>query len=328
MEDCLVAVVSLPAGVFQPYSGVKTSVLLLDKSLAKRTDRIAFFKVENDGFDLGAQRRKIDRNDLPETAQGVKEYMNMDSQDIQDKKEFCPSMLRSLIERGAALIVEKERIAANGEYNLSGERYRENGTSHLSFPLVSIGDSELFRVESGGTPKSNVEKYWNGGIPWTTLVDLPASNFITEIRTTQRTISKLGLNKSSAKLIPEDSVLVSTRATIGRIGINRIPLATNQGFKNIVIEDPNRVIPEYVALALTKLVPTMDAWASDGTFKEISNLSSPSSKSLCRRWKCSRKSSPRSRATRKSSTEPAPSSTTTAPTSPSTPPGQWWRLTK
>ena len=59
------AVVSLPAGVFNPYSGVKTSILILDRGLAKRTDHIAFFKVENDGFDLGAQRRPIERNDLP-----------------------------------------------------------------------------------------------------------------------------------------------------------------------------------------------------------------------------------------------------------------------
>ena len=75
VEDYLVAVVSLPAGVFQPYSGVKTSILILDKALAKRTDRIAFFKVENDGFDLGAQRRPIERNDLPEVAEGVREYL-------------------------------------------------------------------------------------------------------------------------------------------------------------------------------------------------------------------------------------------------------------
>ena len=51
LDTCLVAVVSLPAGVFKPYSGVKTSILILDKSLARRTDSIAFFKVENDGFD-------------------------------------------------------------------------------------------------------------------------------------------------------------------------------------------------------------------------------------------------------------------------------------
>ena len=61
VEEYLVAVVSLPAGVFKPYSGVKTSILILDRALARRTDRIAFFKVENDGFDLGDQRRPIDR---------------------------------------------------------------------------------------------------------------------------------------------------------------------------------------------------------------------------------------------------------------------------
>ena len=55
VEDSLVGVVSLPAGVFNPYSGVKTSVLILDKQLAKRTENIVFFKVQQDGRSLGAQ---------------------------------------------------------------------------------------------------------------------------------------------------------------------------------------------------------------------------------------------------------------------------------
>jgi len=76
VDTALVAVVSLPAGVFQPYSGVKTSILILDKSLAKKADAIAFFKVENDGFGLGAQRREIDKNDLPETARLLREWMD------------------------------------------------------------------------------------------------------------------------------------------------------------------------------------------------------------------------------------------------------------
>ncbi len=76
VEDYLVAVVSLPAGVFNPYSGVKTSVLVLDKALAKRTDRVAFFKVEHDGFDLGAQRRPVDRNDLPQVQAELAEYLH------------------------------------------------------------------------------------------------------------------------------------------------------------------------------------------------------------------------------------------------------------
>lgn len=136
--------------------------------------------------------------------------------------------------------------------------------------MVSLGDETIFKVESGGTPKSDVAEYWDGGIPWATLVDLPASNFITEISGTVRTISDVGLKGSSAKMLPANSVLVSSRATIGRIAINRVPLATNQGFKNIVITDATRALPEYVALAVTRLVPTMQSWATGGTFAEIS----------------------------------------------------------
>jgi restriction endonuclease S subunit len=66
VEDSLVAVVSLPAGCFKPYSGVKTSILFLDKKLARQTDKILFLKISADGFDLGDQRREIAANDLPE----------------------------------------------------------------------------------------------------------------------------------------------------------------------------------------------------------------------------------------------------------------------
>lgn len=260
VDNSLVAVISLPAGCFNPYSGVKTSILILDKSLAKQAQNIAFFKVENDGFGLGAQRRAIQKNDLPQVQVELAEYLHT----LRTNKSINDLKL------SFGQIVPKKKIAANGDYNLSGERYREISASSHSFPLVLIGDESLFRVESGGTPKSDVEEYWGGGIPWATLVDLPATDFISEIIATNRTISDKGLRESSAKLIPENSVIISTRATIGRIAINRIPIATNQGFKNVVIEDATRAVPEYVALALTKLVPTMKAWATGGTFAEIS----------------------------------------------------------
>jgi type I restriction enzyme M protein len=260
VEEYLVAVVSLPAGVFNPYSGVKTSILILDKSLAKQVSTIGFFKIENDGFGLGAQRRPIDKDDLPQARAEIAEYLR--------RLRARESMEDFKLTRG--LIVPKEKIAANGDFNLSGERYRENGTQQHAFPLVSLGQTGLFRVESGGTPKSNVDEYWGGKIPWATLVDLPATDFISQIFSTQRTISDKGLRASSAKLIPVNSVIVSTRATIGRIAINRVPIATNQGFKNVIIEDATHVVPEYVALALTKIVPTMKLLATGGTFAEIS----------------------------------------------------------
>jgi type I restriction enzyme M protein len=262
VENSLVAVVSLPAGCFNPYSGVKTSILLLDKSLARQSNTVAFFKVENDGFGLGAQRRAIEKNDLPQVQAELATYLKA----LRSKSSIeSPLSLTS-----TAQIVPKEKIAENDDYNLSGERYRVGIAGAHSFPLVSIGEESLFRVESGGTPKSDVEGYWGGGIPWATLVDLPATDFISEITTTKRTISEKGLRESSAKMIPSNSVVISTRATIGRIAINRVPIATNQGFKNVVIEDSARAVPEYVALALTKLVPTMKAWATGGTFAEIS----------------------------------------------------------
>ena len=266
VENSLVAVVSLPAGCFNPYSGVKTSILILDKSLAKAADTIAFFKVENDGYGLGAQRRAIEKNDLPQVQAELAAYLHA----LRTKEPSPTGRGQGEDQPIHGLIVPKEKIAANGDYNLSGERYREGAASNHSFPMVFLGEQTLFRVESGGTPKSDVEEYWGGGIPWATLVDLPSTDFISEITATKRTISDKGLRESSAKMIPANSVVVSTRATIGRIAINRVPIATNQGFKNVVIEDADRAVPEYVAIALTKLVPTMQAWATGGTFAEIS----------------------------------------------------------
>jgi type I restriction enzyme M protein len=75
VEDSLVAVVSLPAGVFRPYSGVKTSILFLDKNLSRQTDKILFLKISADGFDLGDQRRPIPENDLPEAQRVVTAWL-------------------------------------------------------------------------------------------------------------------------------------------------------------------------------------------------------------------------------------------------------------
>jgi type I restriction enzyme M protein len=130
VEEYLVAVVSLPAGVFNPYSGVKTSILILDKSLAKKTNTIAFFKVENDGFGLGAQRREIDKNDLPQAHAEIGVYLRR-LRAGESVEDFQPTL---------GLIVEKEKVAANGDYNLSGERYREGKDSVSAWPLVPVGD--------------------------------------------------------------------------------------------------------------------------------------------------------------------------------------------
>lgn len=199
-----------------------------------------------------------------------------------------------------ALIVPKSKLAANGDYNLSGERYRESGARTNTFPLVRLGDCEAFEIKSGGTPKSGVTEYWDDNVAWATLVDLPATDFITKITSTKRTITRKGRDESSTELLPKSSVIVSTRATIGRIAINRIPIATNHGFKSVVIRDSGVALPEYVALALTRLVPTMQSRATGaGRSLKSQRSNSANSKSPFRRLRCRRRSWRRSRAIRR-----------------------------
>jgi type I restriction enzyme M protein len=131
VKNQLVAVISLPAGVFNPYSGVKTSILVMDKRLSKKTDRILFAKIENDGFNLGAQRRPIDKNDLPAAARNIKAWLEGVRSDNPLDIEGIPNLH----------LVEKARIAENGEWNLSGERYQEKATRISSYPLVTIDES-------------------------------------------------------------------------------------------------------------------------------------------------------------------------------------------
>lgn len=285
VEQYLYAVVSLPAGVFNPYSGVKTSVLLIDKAIAKKSDSILFVKIQNDGFDLGAQRRAIDKSDLYFAEELLKHYRQHAGligfaekeakrlATVQNKKDHEANDEIPLVKIEAAqyLHIPKEKIAANGEYNFSGDRYKENvSLLNHEYPIIELGNEDYFKIESGGTPSSTVDEYWNGNIKWATLVDLPPDNFITEIIETQRMITEAGLKNSSAKLIEAESVIVSTRATIGRIAINKVPIATNQGFKNIIIKDKGKIDVKFLALMMTMLVEKMDELASGGTFKEIS----------------------------------------------------------
>ena len=140
VEKHLAAVISLPAGVFQPYSGVKTSILILDNALARRRKSIAFFKVESDGYDLGAQRRPIEQNDLPPIAQAVKEWQVMNPDKLEKEPSSSSFILPQLLRQGLALIVKKSVIAATGDYNLSQERYKKTTPTQSQYSMVRLGE--------------------------------------------------------------------------------------------------------------------------------------------------------------------------------------------
>lgn len=122
-------------------------------------------------------------------------------------------------------------------------------------------------IIGGGTPRTNVREYWNGGIAWCTPSDITQTcgKYISE---TNKTITELGLKNSSANLLPEGTILLCTRATIGELKISRIPMATNQGFKNILLNTPNNV--DYLYYLLQTKKNDMIELAIGTTFLEIS----------------------------------------------------------
>jgi len=140
VEDSLVAVVSLPPGVFKPYSGVKTSILFLDKKLARQTKEILFLKITADGFDLGDKRDSIEANDLPEAERVVKAW-------------FGRKLNESMKSAVAWKAVEKKTLLEHRTCNLQSDPYL--GGVALSDEIESKPLGELLQFIRNG---SNVEQ--------------------------------------------------------------------------------------------------------------------------------------------------------------------------
>lgn len=124
---------------------------------------------------------------------------------------------------------------------------------------------DVAEIFSGGTPSTSNPNYWNGNINWVTLVDTK-SKYIYD---TERKISETGLKNSSAVLLPINSVIFSSRATIGSISISKIPVATNQGYKNFVC-NPGVIDYAYLYYVLKFKTKEIESLAGGMTYKEIS----------------------------------------------------------
>lgn len=122
-------------------------------------------------------------------------------------------------------------------------------------------------IVSGGTPSTSVSSYWNGMIPWCTPTDITGTEGII-ISKTEKCITEDGLKNSSADILPSGSLLLCTRATIGDSKINSIPMATNQGFKNVIPFKDTCIKYLYYLLQTKKREMLEKATAS--TFAEIS----------------------------------------------------------
>ena len=137
----------------------------------------------------------------------------------------------ALLSAQDALIAKKRAIKQGAMHELLTGKRRLPGF---------VGEWEVSRLDqladirSGGTPSTTRPEFWGDDIPWVTPTDITALDGHKYLRDTTRKITALGLKASSAEIIPANSIVMTTRATIGECAINAVPLSTNQGFKNFV----------------------------------------------------------------------------------------------
>jgi type I restriction enzyme M protein len=140
VDNYLYAVVSLPAGVFNPYSGVKTSILLMDADFAKKSKKILFVKIDNDGYGLGAQRNAIKGGQLEQAIELLEQFKESNFSDSK-----------------VAHAVTKKEIAKKGDYNLSGERYKISEKAYDNSSYQRLGNvCDFKRGPFGGSLKKEI----------------------------------------------------------------------------------------------------------------------------------------------------------------------------
>jgi restriction endonuclease S subunit len=125
----------------------------------------------------------------------------------------------------------------------------------------------IVRVESGGTPSTTIDEYWDGDIPWLTpkeITGLAQGLFVSH---TERFITSQGLRQSAAKLFPAGTVMLSKRAPVGSVAINAVPMATNQGFLNFRCGELLR--PVFLAFWFRANKLYLDKIANGSTYPEL-----------------------------------------------------------
>ena len=194
--------------------------------------------------------------------QSVLEELELSVPDLEEQRRI-----------GAFLARIDEKIALNDRINDNLEQQAQSYFQELfvdnADPEWAIGTiSDLGTVVGGSTPsKAKPEYYTESGIAWITPKDLSInkSKFVSH---GENDITELGLKNSSAAIMPEGTVLFSSRAPIGYIAIAAGEVTTNQGFKSVVPK-PEIGTP-FVYFFLKNTLPVIEGMASGSTFKEVS----------------------------------------------------------
>jgi type I restriction enzyme M protein len=229
VDKYLVGVISLPSGIFQPYSGVKTSILILDKELSQKTNKIFFGKVDNDGFDLGAQRREIDKNDLPIITKEITEYLGS----LKNGK---------VVESEKLTYVTKTQILESVDIGLSYDRYSINDYKKIITKFTQVKLNTIIELQSGGRDKGGS---LSSGIPSIGGEQISSDGKIRFDK--MKYVSNSYYEKMNrGQLKVGDVLMVKDGATTGKVGFYR------GGFEKCAVNEH-----VYILRCNEKILPTL-----------------------------------------------------------------------
>jgi type I restriction enzyme M protein len=250
VEDSLVAVISLPSGVFKPYSGVKTSILFLDKALARQSKEILFLKITADGFDLGDQRRAIAENDLPEAERVVKAWFRAKlSTQFQTPIQWTAATRTNLLDRNSC--------------SLQGESFFGGETRTSEHQIVKLGD--ICEVVRGSSPRPQGDpKFFGGPVPRLMISDITRDG----MWVTPRIDSLTEEGAKRSRPMKAGDVVMAVSASPGLPALLRVDACIHDGFAGLkgLPDDLNRTFLYYVLLALRA---KHDRQADGATFRNI-----------------------------------------------------------
>ena len=184
----------------------------------------------------------------------------LEQQCIVDKLDMAFAKIDKAISVAGRKQVQADKLKQS---ILAGELYADDDTS---WQMVKLGD--ICKIHNGDTPKTSQAEYWGTELPWLTPKDMGKLKE-RSVSKTARQITKEGLNNSSARLLPPQSVILSSRAPIGHVAINTVSMSFSNGCKGLV--PGSEVMPEYLYYFLLLSKQLLNDLGRGTTFKEISS---------------------------------------------------------
>lgn len=217
-------------------------------------------------YDVGNSNPTLNRNHIHRIPIAIPEYP------IQERIAAFLSDYDRLIEKNRRRIRLLER-AAGMLYDEWFMRLRFPGCEHVITEAdvpegwVEVRFSDICDTVGGGTPSTKVPEYWNGDVTWVVPSDV-TNNDCLVLLDSERKITERGLRESSARMVPAETILMTSRATVGFFALMDCEVATNQGFINIIPYDER--LRMYLLFNLMSRVAEIRSNAKGTTYPELS----------------------------------------------------------